>query len=216
MPGPGNRLKELSNCPVPPQDGDQWRINFSRVQWQHEIVDGRYRKIAGKPEDNWVWSPQGRHRHASPRTLGHRPVQHRQAGLGQVPPRQAADVRYLLHRVSLRPAVTSEGPWQMGRPAGGPEADRSAIRRRQAGNDLDNFRSQRGGEAQGRQDTLLAHPIRRQDLGRVIHYFGSRQRQASIPINPCLRCASLQIDYPELITSHALRITLPNIVLTSP
>jgi hypothetical protein len=29
------------------------------VEWQHQVVDGRYSKIAGKPEDNWVWSPQG-------------------------------------------------------------------------------------------------------------------------------------------------------------
>jgi hypothetical protein len=45
----------------PPLPGDRWRINFSRVQWTHEIVDGQYRKIPReqKPEDNWVWSPQG-------------------------------------------------------------------------------------------------------------------------------------------------------------
>lgn len=45
----------------PPKNGDQWRINFSRVEWVHDIIHGKYRKI-GKParaEDNWVWSPQG-------------------------------------------------------------------------------------------------------------------------------------------------------------
>lgn len=39
-----------------------WRINFSRVQWQHELVNTQYRrkKVGGKllPEYNWVWSPQ--------------------------------------------------------------------------------------------------------------------------------------------------------------
>ena len=45
--------------------GDRWRINFSRVQWNTEIVDGKYKKkinpATGKPfpEHNWVWSPQG-------------------------------------------------------------------------------------------------------------------------------------------------------------
>jgi hypothetical protein len=34
-------------------------VNFSRVEWEHRIVDGRYRKAEGKKEDNWVWSPQG-------------------------------------------------------------------------------------------------------------------------------------------------------------
>lgn len=43
----------------PPRVGEQWRVNFSRVQWDLEVVDGAYRKIAGRPEHNWVWSPQG-------------------------------------------------------------------------------------------------------------------------------------------------------------
>jgi hypothetical protein len=41
-----------------PKPGDEWRINFSRVEWRTEVVDGKYRKLPGK-EDNWVWSPQG-------------------------------------------------------------------------------------------------------------------------------------------------------------
>ncbi|MEK6702423.1 MAG: carbohydrate-binding family 9-like protein [Planctomycetota bacterium] len=46
-------------APVPPRDGDVWRMNFSRVQWDLEVVEGRYRKVAGRPEHNWVWSAQG-------------------------------------------------------------------------------------------------------------------------------------------------------------
>jgi len=52
-------VKELTSVPSPPRDGDQWRINFSRVEWDMEIVNDEYRKIKGKPEHNWVWSPQG-------------------------------------------------------------------------------------------------------------------------------------------------------------
>ena len=52
-------LKELARCPVPPKDGHQWRINFSRVEWDHEVVGGEYRKVPKRPEHNWVWSPQG-------------------------------------------------------------------------------------------------------------------------------------------------------------
>ena len=49
---------------VPPGVSDQWRVNFSRVEWQVDTVSGVYRKrtnAAGKPlpENNWVWSPQG-------------------------------------------------------------------------------------------------------------------------------------------------------------
>ena len=48
-----------------PQPGDEWRINFSRVQWPVEVVPGGYRRARepGRgdrhPEHNWVWSPQG-------------------------------------------------------------------------------------------------------------------------------------------------------------
>lgn len=53
---------------VPPRAGDQWRINFSRVEWAVKVVDGRFQKFPscqscsppGSPsEDNWVWSRQG-------------------------------------------------------------------------------------------------------------------------------------------------------------
>ncbi len=41
-----------------------WRVNFSRVNWEHSIADGKYSRkkdVKGKylPEYNWVWSPQG-------------------------------------------------------------------------------------------------------------------------------------------------------------
>jgi hypothetical protein len=52
-------LAEFAHRPTPPRDGDQWRVNFSRVEWQHEIDGSHYRKVPGTKEDNWVWSPQG-------------------------------------------------------------------------------------------------------------------------------------------------------------
>ena len=58
MAFPWRALAEYARCPSPPRDGDQWRINFSRVEWDIEIEDGRYRKVEGRPEHNWVWSPQ--------------------------------------------------------------------------------------------------------------------------------------------------------------
>ena len=50
---------------IQPVNGDIWKINFSRVEWQTEIIDGEYickkDQTTGKniPENNWVWSPQG-------------------------------------------------------------------------------------------------------------------------------------------------------------
>ncbi|WP_339246340.1 carbohydrate-binding family 9-like protein [Paenibacillus sp. FSL F4-0243] len=62
---PWNSLKECATDRRSPYAGEFWRVNFSRVEWRTEVVDGKYRKLlnpdTGKPypEDNWVWSPQG-------------------------------------------------------------------------------------------------------------------------------------------------------------
>ncbi|MEE4178497.1 MAG: carbohydrate-binding family 9-like protein [Bacteroides sp.] len=65
MAFPWKVLKEAAPGKRPPRAGDQWRINFSRVQWQIEAVEGLYQKVIKTetglpyPEYNWVWSPQG-------------------------------------------------------------------------------------------------------------------------------------------------------------
>ncbi|MSR70230.1 MAG: carbohydrate-binding family 9-like protein [Phycisphaerales bacterium] len=48
----------FQKCARPPIIGDSWRINFSRVQWMLEKQGAGYAKVAGKPEDNWTWTPQ--------------------------------------------------------------------------------------------------------------------------------------------------------------
>lgn len=55
---PWRSLRDVAGVDCPPQDGDRWRINFSRVEWQHTVVDGSYVKAPNTPEYNWVWSPQ--------------------------------------------------------------------------------------------------------------------------------------------------------------
>ncbi|HUR53959.1 MAG TPA: carbohydrate-binding family 9-like protein [Gemmataceae bacterium] len=56
---PWKGLQELASSKLPPKDGEQWRINFSRVEWDTTIEKGKYQKVKGRPEHNWVWSPQG-------------------------------------------------------------------------------------------------------------------------------------------------------------
>jgi hypothetical protein len=56
---PWKALAEYAHRTTPPRNNDQWRVNFSRVEWRYEVVAGQYRKINGTKEDNWVWSPQG-------------------------------------------------------------------------------------------------------------------------------------------------------------
>lgn len=50
-------ITEHRRDPVPVV-GETWRINFSRVQWDLEVIDGAYRKVEGRPEHNWTWTPQ--------------------------------------------------------------------------------------------------------------------------------------------------------------
>ncbi len=92
-------LKELSNAAVPPWDGDQWRINFSRVEWDTEVVDGKYRKMKGKPEHNWVWSPQGVIDMHRPERWGYLQFSTAKAGTAAFRPDPDWKLRDLLHRV---------------------------------------------------------------------------------------------------------------------
>jgi hypothetical protein len=95
---PWKSLAELSYTPSPPRDGDRWRINFSRVQWRHEVVEGKYRKLKG-PEDNWVWSPQGVIDMHRPERWGVLQFSAAPPGKAKATPDPAAGVRHALHRV---------------------------------------------------------------------------------------------------------------------
>jgi len=58
------RAISLGNDVEVPKEGTLWRINFSRVEWDTKVDEGKYVKLkdaAGHdlPEHNWVWSPQG-------------------------------------------------------------------------------------------------------------------------------------------------------------
>jgi hypothetical protein len=62
---PWEVLKECAQPKSAPKPGDQWRVNFSRVEYRMDVEQGKYvkakDKASGKPlaEDNWVWAPQG-------------------------------------------------------------------------------------------------------------------------------------------------------------
>jgi hypothetical protein len=57
---PWSAFGQAARMPSPPKAGDTWRVNFSRVEWRHELHEGEYRRVPGAKEDNWVWSPQGK------------------------------------------------------------------------------------------------------------------------------------------------------------
>jgi len=56
---PWKALEAYARHAGAPGEGEQWRLNFSRVEWQISTTNGAYQKLPGVPEDNWVWSPMG-------------------------------------------------------------------------------------------------------------------------------------------------------------
>jgi hypothetical protein len=97
---PWKGLKEIHNYKqVIPNDGDQWRINFSRVEGTYEIANGAYRKIKTTPEDNWVWSPQGAINMHMPEKWGYLQFGTAKPGSAAFRPDPAGPARELLHRI---------------------------------------------------------------------------------------------------------------------
>ena len=87
---PWKGFEEVADIPMPPQNNDQWRINFSRVEWKTEVKDGKYQKQLNPatnksyPEDNWVWSPQGVVNMHYPETWGYVQFSTEKAGTGKI------------------------------------------------------------------------------------------------------------------------------------
>ncbi len=96
---PWKVLGELAYRPAPPKDGDAWRVNFSRVEWRHEVADGKYRKVPKTKEDNWVWSPQGVIDMHRPEKWGYVQFTAAKPGSATFRPDDAGPARHLLHQI---------------------------------------------------------------------------------------------------------------------
>ena len=104
---PWSTLKEAAPHGQKPKDQDQWRVNFSRVQWQLEVKDGEYvKKINPEtnkpyPEFNWVWSPQGVIAMHQPETWGYVQFTDQQVGKEKVEftVHQDEEIKWLLRQL---------------------------------------------------------------------------------------------------------------------
>ena len=97
-------LEEAAPRDGPPKVGDQWRVNFSRVQWPLDVQEGKYVKRTDAKgnlvaENNWVWSAQGAVAMHMPERWGY--VQF--AG-DHVEPRTDEAARWTLRRLYYRQA----------------------------------------------------------------------------------------------------------------
>jgi hypothetical protein len=82
-----------------PHDGDQWRVNFSRVEWRFDIVRGKYVRRKDRREDNWVWSPQGAVEMHRPEKWGYVQFSTAAPGTAAFRPDPAGPAKHLLHRI---------------------------------------------------------------------------------------------------------------------
>ena len=96
---PWHALGELARRPSPPHDGDQWRVNFSRVEWPTDVVAGVYQKVSGAKEQNWVWSPQGVVDMHRPEMWGYVQFSTRQSGPVAFVPDASLPARRWLHEI---------------------------------------------------------------------------------------------------------------------
>lgn len=71
VPGDSENISKKQLASRAPDSDDEWRINFSRVEWQFRVVDGHYAKVPNTKENNWVWSPQGKIDMHAPETWGY-------------------------------------------------------------------------------------------------------------------------------------------------
>jgi len=97
--------------PLPPRDGDQMRMGFSRVEWQVTTSGGRYVKTPGVAEHNWIWSPQGVIDMHRPERWGY--VQFSNAASSKFVPDPSAPARDVLHDIyySQRAFFKQHGRW---------------------------------------------------------------------------------------------------------
>jgi hypothetical protein len=110
---PWKGLAELTSRSIPPRDGDQWRINFSRVEWEQTTRDGKYSKVGGKKEANWVWSPQGVIDMHRPERWGYLQFSTAAPGTATFRPDPTGSARHLLHRIyyAERSYKEKHGSW---------------------------------------------------------------------------------------------------------
>ena len=80
---PWKILRECAHRPAPPEDGDQWRVNFSRVEHHLENVGSTYQSRKGTSVDNWVWSPHRILNMHYPELWGHVQFSTKVAGEGE-------------------------------------------------------------------------------------------------------------------------------------
>ena len=88
-------------------------MNFSRVEWPLTVLNGTYRPIQGRNENNWVWSPQHVVDMHRPETWGYVQFSSAKPGSAVFKPDLSLPARRWLHEVyyAQRDFRKARGRW---------------------------------------------------------------------------------------------------------
>lgn len=118
---PWSDLEEANDHNGIPKNNETWKVNFSRVNWDVDILpDGTYKKSVdpktGKtlPEHNWVWSPQGVIAMHQPETWGLVQFSHTTEGTSSFVDNGEDHIKWMLRQVYYR---QNEYKQKFGKPA---------------------------------------------------------------------------------------------------
>ena len=133
---PWRALGEAAPGQRAPAAGDHWRVNFSRVEWQVDVADGRYRNAESATGKllrgrQLGLEPAGRDRDAHARALGRRAVlgsgTRRTGGARSRDPDDL--LKWALRRLVPPAAALSHGAWKIRDPARGSRRGEPSRRR---------------------------------------------------------------------------------------
>ncbi len=96
---PWDVLREYANKSCPPKDGDYWRVDFSRVEYKVNVVDGVYQKDPNHRGENWIWSPPGVISMHCPEKWGYVMFSEGRPGTVEFVPEPTEPARMVLHAV---------------------------------------------------------------------------------------------------------------------
>jgi len=204
MAMPWRILWEASPGRRPPRAGEQWRVNFSRVEWPFVVKDGRYARqvdpATGKPvpSSDSTWSPQGFPGIHMPERWGF--VQFSPVAAGSGTKAFVEDpndrVTWALRR-RCRPARSRWRAWTSGRHSRPPTpCSRSPPRASTAPRSRSGRMAGSGSRGRFRADEFGHRaPAERRQPAEAVHEVG-RLPYVPKPGTPILRCSALKRGSP--------------------
>lgn len=96
---PWTAFEKNGRMPIPPNEYDQWRVNFLRVEWSPKIVGSLYETDKTKPCNNSVWSPHQTGGMHDPESFGIVQFTRKNKGKAQIIPDSSLPARSALMQI---------------------------------------------------------------------------------------------------------------------